>query len=715
MYNSFGTIDGNAVSKLSLVVNLTKHIHVRSQAGRGGSGTEVNQFFPGLMGAVRGFSVKLEKEGRKISAREYLEDALKPEEGMSEAVEQKNAVRMLIRNFFPERDCVTMVRPVSDEKQLMNLSSLPVDTLRPEFRAQIDALRKRILGTVRPKTLYGKALNGAMLASLAAAYVGALNAGGTPTISAAWDRVVDTQCQDAVDGGARTYTMAMEAALAAASNRRAAAAAATAAAVAAAAAAAGGSGSGGDAAPLVRTTRTAAGETYAEEHTIVEEEDMHAAHAEAVQAAMRYFAAAAVQDPDKTPPFEMELRSQVEGAHARLRRANDVASTAFCLELLDKLHGRAAARLAALRRPPRAPATVPAPEEATGLTRATAAAGAGVVTAASAAKEYRAACDDVTATYVEVARGPARHRVLSDYLLNRLSGLLLDAALSADETSSAYAAALTARVGELAAGVAAARAREAAAGEALVSERRSFAATLESASAKAADAAERAKAAADAKAAELDRLQGRFDKLLAAAEADRVRGDEAAAASATALAAARGRVDELLSTRVSALMDMTTLSQRLVEAEAATVDAEKLVGVLKVKLAEEAKSAAVLLERCRGAENETVRLREQTELLYESVRVQKDLLAAKNDEKEECEYQWGVTKARLAATEAERTEVQARLNVVTGVAVALKTVLVKAGKTALKGLTLDRLEQRAYDSLLLAPAASGAAAGGAGT
>ncbi len=38
--------------------------------------------------------VKLqEKDGRKISAREYLEDALKPEDGMSEAVESKNAVR----------------------------------------------------------------------------------------------------------------------------------------------------------------------------------------------------------------------------------------------------------------------------------------------------------------------------------------------------------------------------------------------------------------------------------------------------------------------------------------------------------------------------------------------------------------------------------------------------------------------------------------------
>lgn len=50
----------------------------------------------------------------------------------------------------------------------------------------------------------------------------------------------------------------------------------------------------------------------------------------------------------------------------------------------------------------------------------------------------------------------------------------------------------------------------------------------------------------------------------------------------------------------------------------------------------------LLLRLLQAAENETVRLRENTELLYESVRIQKDLLAAKNDEKEECEYQWGV-------------------------------------------------------------------------
>ena len=156
IYNSFGTIDGAAVAKLSLVVNLTKHIHVRAQAAgsRGGgedSGTEFSHFFPSFLWVVRDFGVKLEKEGRKISAREYLEDALRPEEGLTEAIESKNAVRMLLRNFFPERDCITMVRPVSDEKALAALATIPNESLRPEFRAQIEAMRKRLIPACGPR------------------------------------------------------------------------------------------------------------------------------------------------------------------------------------------------------------------------------------------------------------------------------------------------------------------------------------------------------------------------------------------------------------------------------------------------------------------------------------------------------------------------------------------------------------------------------------
>ncbi|MDR3738426.1 MAG: hypothetical protein P4L40_05340 [Terracidiphilus sp.] len=65
--------------------------------------------FPSFMWVVRDFGVKLERDGRRITSRDYLEDALKAEAGVSEATEAKNSVRAVIRSFFPDRDCVTLV------------------------------------------------------------------------------------------------------------------------------------------------------------------------------------------------------------------------------------------------------------------------------------------------------------------------------------------------------------------------------------------------------------------------------------------------------------------------------------------------------------------------------------------------------------------------------------------------------------------------------
>jgi hypothetical protein len=45
-----------------------------------------------------------------------LESALKEQKGMSDSIENKNRIRRLIKHFFPDRDCSTLVRPVEDEK-----------------------------------------------------------------------------------------------------------------------------------------------------------------------------------------------------------------------------------------------------------------------------------------------------------------------------------------------------------------------------------------------------------------------------------------------------------------------------------------------------------------------------------------------------------------------------------------------------------------------
>jgi hypothetical protein len=46
---------------------------------------------------------------------------LQPQKGSSDAVEEKNRIRKMIKSFFKDRDCFTMVRPVENEVDLQNL------------------------------------------------------------------------------------------------------------------------------------------------------------------------------------------------------------------------------------------------------------------------------------------------------------------------------------------------------------------------------------------------------------------------------------------------------------------------------------------------------------------------------------------------------------------------------------------------------------------
>lgn len=139
---------------------------------------------------LRDFSLQLlDAEGNSITSRQYLENSLKEQKGASDAIENKNRIRRLIKHFFKDRDCQTLVRPVEDEKKLQSLSQLREEELRPEFKEGIAQLRGKVFKKARAKMLKGQVVTGAMVVELAAAYVEALNKGSVPTIESAWDCV----------------------------------------------------------------------------------------------------------------------------------------------------------------------------------------------------------------------------------------------------------------------------------------------------------------------------------------------------------------------------------------------------------------------------------------------------------------------------------------------------------------------------------------------
>lgn len=202
IYNSVGSIDENALQNLSLVINLTKHIQIKS-AGLSQDDVdpeEYAKYFPSFMWVVRDFTLQLvDQEGEQISPKEYLEKALSNQKGFSDAVEQKNRIRRLLKSFFTDRDCVTMIRPLTNEQRLQELINIPMDDLRPEFVEQVYTLRKKVLNRVKPKKLNGKMLNGTMFWNLLSSYVESINKGAIPSIESSWAYICKNECLKAME------------------------------------------------------------------------------------------------------------------------------------------------------------------------------------------------------------------------------------------------------------------------------------------------------------------------------------------------------------------------------------------------------------------------------------------------------------------------------------------------------------------------------------
>ena len=122
IFNSMNTIDENAINSLSLIINLSQELQIKSEVLGECDPEEVQKYFPSFLWVVRDFSLRLlDNQGNSISQKQYLESALQPQKGNSDAIEQKNRIRRMIKQFFKDRDCFTMVRPVENEKDLQNL------------------------------------------------------------------------------------------------------------------------------------------------------------------------------------------------------------------------------------------------------------------------------------------------------------------------------------------------------------------------------------------------------------------------------------------------------------------------------------------------------------------------------------------------------------------------------------------------------------------
>ena len=200
IYNSFGTIDENALNNLSLIVNLSKSLKLNNNNNNNlfndieNDSVDLNKYFPVMLWILRDFILKLEdQEGNVITAKQYLENALTEQKGNTSSIIEKNLVRKLIKKFFPERDCFPMVRPLENEVELQNLNHLPDEKIRPEFLEQCLILRNKILMKVRPKNFNGKNLSGENLITYLNNIIENINKGSIPIIEDSWKYVINNE------------------------------------------------------------------------------------------------------------------------------------------------------------------------------------------------------------------------------------------------------------------------------------------------------------------------------------------------------------------------------------------------------------------------------------------------------------------------------------------------------------------------------------------
>lgn len=98
---------------------MSRELQIKSEVLGECDPDEIAKYFPSFLWVVRDFSLRLsDPTGNAISSKEYFENALQPQKGSSDQVETKNRIRRLIKHFFKDRDCFTMVRPVEEEKEL---------------------------------------------------------------------------------------------------------------------------------------------------------------------------------------------------------------------------------------------------------------------------------------------------------------------------------------------------------------------------------------------------------------------------------------------------------------------------------------------------------------------------------------------------------------------------------------------------------------------
>ena len=203
LFNTHSNIDENGIGELGLAAHLSKSITTNSDINKDELLTELS---PKFIWIIRDFTLEMRhpETGQEITSKEYLEECLKKKRCGKNA-KDNNLTRENIIKYFPDRDCVTLVRPVEDEKDLQKLNSIPFNNLKSSFKIEFKKLKDKIYKEALPKKYNGKRLNGPGLACLIEEFVKTINSGKIPNINNSWDAIIEKDINTAYDKAITFY------------------------------------------------------------------------------------------------------------------------------------------------------------------------------------------------------------------------------------------------------------------------------------------------------------------------------------------------------------------------------------------------------------------------------------------------------------------------------------------------------------------------------
>ena len=197
IFNQIGPITEEALDTLAVVVNIARQVS-----------EDID--LPSFLWVLRDFGLRLvDERGDSVAPRDYLEQCLASQAGISESVHQKNAVRETIKNLFPDRDCAILGRPVDSENDLRNMGKLPFESLRPQFRTQMDNFIKKVYTSLKPKEVNNTSLTGAMFAQLATSFCNSITPSSIPSVQPAWGQVITQQLRVSAKEAISVYRQLM--------------------------------------------------------------------------------------------------------------------------------------------------------------------------------------------------------------------------------------------------------------------------------------------------------------------------------------------------------------------------------------------------------------------------------------------------------------------------------------------------------------------------